>query len=100
MIKLEKRYLEQVREILRRIVPGYEVLAFGSRVNGHPKPFSDLDIVIMTEAPLAVPLRAELEQAFSESDLPIKVDIVDWAGTDAGFQTLIRQNCERITDAA
>ncbi|MDD4863974.1 MAG: nucleotidyltransferase domain-containing protein [Alishewanella agri] len=72
----------QVSTILQRLLPNYEVWAFGSRVQGNPKPYSDLDLVIINEQPLPLTQLAELAEAFSESDLPWKVDLerVDLCG--------------------
>ena len=38
---------------------------------------------------LPTAVRAELEDAFSESDLPWRVDIVDWATTGTTFRAII-----------
>lgn len=81
--------LKTVREILRRSVPDREVRAFGSRVSGKVKPFSDLDLAVMGSAPLPASKLADLKEAFSESDLPFKVDIVDWAETQENFRRII-----------
>ena len=90
MIHLEPRHLQAVHHILAHYVPEYETWAFGSRVHGRNlKPFSDLDLAILTDKPLAPARYAALEEAFSESDLPFKVDIVDWATTNDSFRTLI-----------
>ena len=75
-----------VLRILNEIVPDREVRAFGSRVTGKAKPFSDLDLAIMGDEPLSLETRAWLEEAFSESELPWKVDILDWALSDIGFK--------------
>ena len=79
-----------VLRILNEIVPDREVRAFGSRVTGKAKPFSDLDLAIMGDEPLSLETRARLEEAFSESDLPWKVDVLDWNLTDEKFRNLIR----------
>ena len=55
------------------------VRAFGSRANGAAKPFSDLDLLVLGPA-LEAGLRGTLEEAFDESDLPFRVDIVDEPG--------------------
>ncbi len=34
-----------------------------------------------------------LKHAFSESDLPFRVDVVDWAATEAGFRKIIEAEC-------
>lgn len=81
-----------VRTILRRHVPGREVWAFGSRARGAAKPYSDLDLAILGEAPLGLAVTAALADAFSESDLPWKVDVVDWATTGEPFRRIIEKD--------
>src|SRR6185312_7380509 len=83
--------LATVRSILMQFVPGYEVWAFGSRVTGKARRYSDLDLAIITQQPLAFDTYAALKAAFSESSLPFKVDIVDWMAADESFQKLIQQ---------
>ncbi len=78
-----------VRDILRRHVPGYEVWAFGSRARGGAKRYSDLDLAIICDMPLPLDVTADLADDFSESDLPWRVDVVDWATTSPGFRTII-----------
>lgn len=91
MLKVAPQELALVRQILSVHVPGLEVWAFGSRVHGdNLKPYSDLDLVVITEAPLAALRMAELKDAFSESALPFKVDVLDWSTTNKRFQKLIR----------
>lgn len=87
-----------VLRILNEIVPDREVRAFGSRVTGKAKPFSDLDLVVMGDEPLSLETRARLEEAFSESDLPWKVDVLDWAQTEQGFKEAIKENSLPLTE--
>jgi len=81
-----------VRDILRKHVPRHEVWAFGSRVSGRVKPYSDLDLAIISDTPLPLGIGAALSEDFSESDLPWRVDVVDWATTSPTFRTIIEQN--------
>ncbi|MBI2094700.1 MAG: nucleotidyltransferase domain-containing protein [Candidatus Omnitrophica bacterium] len=90
------RDLDTVRRILARGVPEYDVYAFGSRVAGKARKASDLDLAVMTDEPLPALRVADLREAFSESDLPFKVDLVDWAGAKEDFKKLIRQNRLKI----
>ena len=80
-----------VQDILQKQAPEYQVRAFGSRATGKPKPYSDLDLAIMTDRPLTLSQLTELTDAFADSDLPWKVDIVDWASTDERFRDIIRR---------
>ncbi|MEY4468057.1 MAG: hypothetical protein RIR21_1850 [Pseudomonadota bacterium] len=79
-----------VRDILQRYVPDCEVWAFGSRAKWTAKEFSDLDIAIIGDKPLSIALTADLREAFQESALPFKIDIVDWANITPSFQQVIQ----------
>ena len=82
-------HLKIVCEILRRHLPDREVRVFGSRVTGRARTLSDLDLAIMGEAPLPPGVTAALAEAFSESDLPFKVDLVEWATISSQFRQII-----------
>ena len=88
-IKLSPKDLEEVRNILKGLIPEYPVWAFGSRVRGNAKQYSDLDLVVITTEPLPLSMAADLNDAFDESDLIFKVDIVDWATTSDTFRRII-----------
>ena len=77
-ISLEPQHLETVRSILARHVPDCEVRAYGSRVSGTARRYSDLDLVVAGDGALDWLLLAKLREAFSESKLPIMVDVQDW----------------------
>lgn len=80
---------EIVRTILQRILPQHEVWAFGSRVRRSHKPYSDLDLAVIGQSALTIEQLAALSEAFSESDLPWKVDVVDWANATEAFRQII-----------
>ena len=80
-----------VRRALRCHVPDREVLAFGSRATWTAKDYSDLDLAVMGEEPLSLRTVSALDEALGESDLPFKVDVVDWARIDDGFRSIIRR---------
>ena len=81
-----------VRDILQRHVPDREVWAFGSRAKWTAKDFSDLDIAIIDDEPMSISLMADLREAFQESALPFKIDIVDWAAITPLFRKVIEVN--------
>lgn len=90
-IDLRPGDLAAVQAILERHVPAREVRAFGSRVGGKAKAFSDLDLAVMGEDPIRSSVLADLREAFRESDLPFKVDVVDWATTRESFRRVIER---------
>lgn len=81
--------------ILQEHIPQREVWAFGSRVKGTVKAYSDLDMAVMEETPLNTATVADLKQAFSDSDLPFKVDLVLWSETAENFRRLI-ESCHVV----
>lgn len=82
----------EILRILEQCVPEYTVWAFGSRVTDNAKPYSDLDLVILSDKPLPLESMATLNEAFDESDLPIRVDVVDWATTSTAFRDIVQQH--------
>ena len=97
MIDLPSKHLEIVNAILAEHVPEFTVWVFGSRATNSAREYSDLDLAVITEQPISVRRIDLLAAAFSESDMPIKVDIVDWASTSPGFRKVIQQNHEVLT---
>jgi type I restriction enzyme S subunit len=83
--------MDIVREILARHVPEREVRAFGSRVSWTANEFSDLDLAVMGDEPLSMSVLADIKEEFENSDLPIKVDVVDWAVTKENFRKIIEK---------
>ncbi len=91
-IHLPEHELEQVRAILHRFIPGRKVWAFGSRATGGRmlKRFSDLDLAV--EGSLTWSERAGLAEAFDESALPVKVDVVEQGLVEAEFWERIEKD--------
>jgi uncharacterized protein len=95
-IDLEPRLLHQIRAILKEHVPECEVWAFESRLGSATKRFSDLDLAVISTTALPTRRLALLANAFEESDLPIKVDLVDWVSASLAFQQRIAEHHEII----
>ena len=80
--------------------PGGKVWVFGSRATGRARRYSDLDLLIDAGRPLSLAEAALLREGFEESDLPYRVDIVDWYATDERFRRLIAaQRVPLVPDA-
>lgn len=78
-----------VKHILLMYVPYYDVWAFGSRATWTAKAYSDLDLAVITDVRFSLANVAHLQVAFEESDLSIKVDVVDWSATSDAFRKII-----------
>ena len=66
--------------------------AFGSRVTGMTKPWSDLDLAVMGPEPLGFRKVGRLIEAFQESTLPFRVDVLDWHDVSPTFQAIIAEH--------
>ena len=92
-LSLPPRYRRMVEELLCEHVPGAEVWAYGSRVNGESHEGSDLDLVV--RGPALEPLGVEfidLIEAFQESNIPILVQAHDWANLPESFHREIERD--------
>jgi len=89
MIKATQAQLLIISGILAAHVPGMEVRAFGSRVGGSPKDYSDLDLALVGAAKLDPAVLETLREAFEESDIPFRVDLLDWHTISEEFQAVI-----------
>ena len=96
MIDLPPEQLTLIKNILVEQVPGLEVRAFGSRVTGGAKPYSDLDLVVVGEQALPLDVYFRLKDRFEESNLPIRVDVLDWHRISEEFRQLIEQGFQII----
>lgn len=92
LLDVRADHLKIVQDILKKFVPEHEVWAFGSRAKWLAKEYSDLDLCILGETPLSFRTLGLLEEAFEESDLPYKVDVVDWATTSESFRKIIERD--------
>ncbi len=82
-----------VDRILRKVLPdNAEIMIYGSRVTGKARPYSDLDIMVKASNPLTLVQLSELQEYFSESDLPFLVDITDWHSINNDFKARISED--------
>ena len=92
-LDLPCRYRDQLKALLREHVPDVEVWAYGSRVNGESHAGSDLDLVL--RSPTLEPLGGEyldLTEALAESNIPILVQVHDWARLPESFHREIERD--------
>ena len=80
------------KEILNTIP--YAISAYGSRVKGNYKKLSDIDLCIMEEVDDLTLFH--IKEQFSDSDLPMKVDLKRWSDLSADFQSLIQADLQKL----
>ena len=92
-LALPRRYRDQLEALLREHVPGVEVWAYGSRVNGESHDGSDLDLAL--RGPALEPLDGgfnDLLEAIEKSTIPILVQAHDWARLPESFHREIERS--------
>ncbi|HJZ23355.1 MAG TPA: nucleotidyltransferase domain-containing protein [Candidatus Babeliales bacterium] len=94
MIHMDPRHWLMVTAILQKYP--YTFYAFGSRVKGTHRPLSDLDICFMDDIPWNI--RSHIDEDFENSDLPFKVDVVDWNMSDENFRAKIAPDLTLIQE--
>ena len=94
MLDLEPDYIETLQKIFATHLPGMIVWAYGSRVDNKSHEGSDLDLVVINPHGGNVPEENlfALRDALQESNLPILVDVLDWARIPASFQNEIKKS--------
>ena len=92
MIDLNPNHLVTVQRILAEHVPECEVRAFGSRATWTSKDYSDLDLAVVGEGPLHWRTLGRLKEAFEESRLPMRVDVLDWHAISESFRKVIKRD--------
>jgi predicted nucleotidyltransferase len=91
MIHASECELEIIKDILRQHVSDCEVRIFGSRYKGDHKSYSDIDIAVVSEELLDIRKLGEIKDAFEESDLPYRADVLDWNAISPAFQATIQR---------
>ncbi len=96
---LARRHFETLLHLLAKHAPGKEVSAFGSRATGrYVWRFSDIDLAV--EGTLSPKERYDLQEAFEESNLPVKVDVVELGRADTAFAERIRPDLRSLRSPA
>jgi predicted nucleotidyltransferase len=90
-LHLTRDELATVSHILSQNLPeGFRAYVFGSRATGNRlKPWSDLDLAVEGPSKLSIEAAAHLCDAFDESLLAWKVDVVDLNAVSPDFRRIV-----------
>ena len=92
-LHLLPRHRKMLVALLCEHLPGIEVWAYGSRVNGQSHDGSDLDLVLRSPDLQKIPVGriADFKDILQESDLPFLVEARDWARLPRSFHREIER---------
>ncbi|MGE5520618.1 MAG: nucleotidyltransferase family protein [Candidatus Dadabacteria bacterium] len=84
-------------DIFSQLTIPVEIWAYGSRVKGTAHDGSDLDLVIMSKDGKKIPMNIlmELKEKIRESNIPILVELFDWARLPESFHKNIEE-CHEV----
>ena len=100
-IDLPADHRRLVLDILGANLPlGAKTWVFGSRASGRARHYSDLDLAIDAGRPMTLDELARLTEAFRDSDLPYRVDLVDWHEIDDRWRQTIAAERIALAEAA
>ena len=101
MIHVTDLEMSEVLAILKQHVKNGNVVVFGSRYKGTFKPYSDLDIAVVKHDETSMTIReyGDLKEAFEESELNFRVDVIDYWGISKEFRVIIDRGCELIYES-
>ena len=89
MIAASSEEFEIIIKILNAHIKKGKVYAFGSRYKNNNRKYSDFDIAIDTGEKLSFEFLNILKEAFEESDLPYRVDIIDYNNISDKFKKIV-----------
>lgn len=90
----EKKIEEDIKKILVHYLDPsrYQVFLFGSRAAGRAKKWSDFDIGIWGAQPLSLDILGLIKAKLSDSNIPVKVDLVDFSKVSEKFRAVGLKN--------
>jgi len=97
---LREKDKETIKLIAKKtLISSLSIWAFGSRVNGDAHSTSDLDLVIVPDdrEKLDIDELMHFKNALQKSNIPIFVQVVDWARIPRSFHDNILKNYEILT---
>jgi predicted nucleotidyltransferase len=90
-IAISAEHLQFLLDEIGRHIPNATVWAFGSRVTGEHRPASDLDLAVHCDKETALKKLPKLNERLIESDLPFKVQLLDYNRLPENMQGNIKE---------
>ncbi len=87
---------QSLQAIFASVQTPFEVWAYGSRVTGTAHDTSDIDLVLRTPdlSPLPMEVLVTLKEKLQDSNIPVMVDLFDWARLPSAFHANILNTYE------
>ncbi len=98
MKKISENPEKEIKNIIFQFLDPkeYQVFIFGSRVTGKAQKYSDYDVGIRGKKSLPSKIKVLIEEALEESDLPYKVDIIDFSLVSPNFKKVALSKIKKL----
>lgn len=89
---------KEIKNILQKFIDfkKSKVFIFGSRAKGKARKFSDYDIGVISRKPLNFKKISLIKGELEESDLPYRVDVVDFATVSKKFKSIALAKIKKL----
>ena len=91
---LDDKVIGNLKKIVRSKIKdnSYKLFIFGSRAKNVNRKFSDVDLGILGPKPVSSKAIIDIEEQFENSDIPYRIDLVDFYGATDNFKTNAMKN--------
>ncbi len=95
---LNPKTTKLLKQIVRKYLPdeSYKTFIFGSHASGKNRKFSDIDLGIVGPIPLTPKEYISITNDLEESDLPYRVDLIDFTKVSDKFRQVSLNNTIQI----
>lgn len=90
-IAVSVSHLDYILKQLKLYLPEAAVWAFGSSIKGSNRPSSDLDLAVLCDKETALKQLPKLNDVFVESDIPFKIQLLDFNRLPFNMQENIKK---------
>lgn len=95
---LDSKISQLLKAIVYKYLPedSYNAFIFGSRATGRNRKFSDIDLGINGPKPLTPKEYISIQNEIEDSDIPYRVDLVDFAKVNNKFKQVLNSSIIKI----
>jgi len=98
MANMSQKTEKEIKRIISKFLDPkeYQIFIFGSRAAGRAKKYSDYDIGIWGKKSVPWHILAMINESLEESDIPYKVDIVDFSLLSPEFRKIALSKSKKL----
>jgi len=92
MENVDKATQDKIVNLIGVLIPDAKIYLFGSRARGTHSKWSDIDLALDTGMPLPNVRVDEVKSVFAATNMPYKVDVLDFHSVSSDMQASIKRD--------